>query len=134
MRVFALVAVAAAAAGCGGHGQQRWPECLRILGVTHVRVATAAELARIPGVFAAERAATVDFGDGAAATIVVSRNGAAAAKAAVALTSIPSIISLPPTATASRPSAVVRHGTVVMQWVGHRRAERQRLLFACATA
>jgi hypothetical protein len=133
VRVFALAAVVAAAAGCGGHGQ-RWPECLRILGATHVRVASAAELAKSPKVFAAERAAAIDFSDGVEATIVVSRTDAAAAKTAIALTSVPSIISLPLPVAPSQPSAVVRHGTVVLQWFGRRRPDRQRLLFDCAAA
>ncbi|HEY8406499.1 MAG TPA: hypothetical protein VIK66_00850 [Gaiellaceae bacterium] len=133
MRVFALAAVVVAAAGCGGHGQS-WPECLRILGVTHVRVTTSAELARTPRVFATERAAAIDFSDGAGAAIVVSRTTAAAAKAAIALTSVPSVFSLPLAAAQSQPSAVVRHGTVLMQWFGRPRPERQRLLFECANA
>jgi hypothetical protein len=133
VRVFALAAVVVAASGCGGHGQ-RWPECLRILGATHVRVASAAELAESPKVFAAERAAAIDFSDGVEATIVVSRTEAAAAKTAIALTSVPSIITLPLLVTPSQPSAVVRHGTVVLQWFGRRRPDRQRLLFDCATA
>jgi hypothetical protein len=133
VRVFALAAVVLAAAGCGGHGQ-RWPECLRILGVTHVRVATSAELAKTPKVFATERAAAIDFSDGVGATIVVSRTGAAAAKAAIALTSIPSVFILPQAGAQSQPSVVVRHGTVVLQWFGRRRPERQRLLFECANA
>src|SRR5690242_1036645 len=81
VRAFALAAVVAAAAGCGGHGQ-RWPDCLRILGATHVRVATAAQLAKTPEVFATERAAAIDFSDGVGATIVVSRTSEAAAKTA----------------------------------------------------
>lgn len=133
VRVFALAAVVLAAAGCGGHGQ-RWPECLRILGVTHVRVATSAELAKTPKVFATERAAAIDFSDGVGATIVVSRTGAAAAKAAIALTSIPSVFIVPQAGAQSQPSVVLRHGTVVLQWFGRRRPERQRLLFECANA
>ena len=66
--------------------------------------------------------------------IVVSRTTAAAAKAAIALTSVPSVFSLPLAAAQSQPSAVVRHGTVLMQWFGRPRPERQRLLFECANA
>jgi hypothetical protein len=133
VRAFALAAVVAVAAGCGGHGQ-RWPDCLRILGATHVRVATAAELAKTPKVFATERAAAIDFSDGAGATVVVSRTADAAAKTATALTSIPSVISLPLPAAASKPSVVLRRGTVVMNWFGRREPKRQSVILDCATA
>jgi hypothetical protein len=132
VRAFALAAVLVAAAGCGGRGQH-WPDCLRILGATHVRVASAAELAKSPKVFAAERAAAIDFSDDVEATIVVSRTPAAAAKTAAALTSIPSVISLPRPTTLPQPSAVLRHGTVVLQWFGRRQPGRQHVLFDCAT-
>jgi hypothetical protein len=132
VRAFALAAVVVAGAGGGGHGQ-RWPDCLRILGATHVRVAAPAVLAKSPKVFAAQRAAAIDFSDGVAATLVVSGTAEAAAKTALALGSIPSIISLPLPATLPQPSAVLRRGRVVMQWFGRREAERQRTLFDCAT-
>jgi hypothetical protein len=131
VRAFALAAVVVAAAGCGGHGQ-RWPDCLRILGATHVRAASAAQLGRIPRVFAVERAAAIDFSDGVSATVVVSRTPAAAAKTAVALTSIPSVISLPIPATPPQPSALIRRGNVVMQWFGRRKPQRQQALLTCA--
>jgi hypothetical protein len=133
VRAIALAAVVVAAAGCGGHGQ-RWPDCLRILGATHVRVASAAELAKSPRIFAARRAAAIDFDDGVEATLVVSRTAAAAAKTAVALTSIPSIINLPLPTTLPQPSAVLRRDTVVMQWFGRRQPRRQQALLHCATA
>jgi hypothetical protein len=133
VRAFALAAVVAVAAGCGGHGQ-RWPDCLRILGATHVRVATTAELAKTPQVFAAERAAALDFSDGAGATLVVSHTAEAAARTATALTSIPSVISLPLPAAASKASVVLRRGTVVMQWFGRPEPKRQRVILDCATA
>jgi hypothetical protein len=127
------LAVVMAAAGWGGHGQ-RWPDCLRILGATHVRVATPAELAKSPKVFATERAAAIDFSDGVGTTIVVSRTAAAAAKTATALTSIPSVISLPLPAAASRPSVVLRRDAVVMQWFGRREPTREGVILDCATS
>jgi len=132
VRAIALAAVLVAAAGCGGHGQ-RWPDCLRILGATHVRVATAAELAKSPKVFGAERAAAIDFSDDVEATVVVSRSAAAAAQTAIALGSIPSIISLPSPTTLPQPSAVLRRGRVVLQWFGPRQRGREQTLFDCAT-
>ena len=132
VRAIALVAVLAAAAGCGGH-RQGWPDCLRILGATHVEVASPEVLARSPRVFAAERAAAIEFSDGAEATLVVSRTAGAAAKTAIALTSVPPIISLPLPSPSEGPSAVLRRGRVVLQWAGPREAERQRTLFECAT-
>jgi hypothetical protein len=131
VRAIALVAVVAAAAGCGGHGQG-WPDCLRILGATHVQVAAPAVLAESPKVFAAERAAAIDFSDGAGATIVVSRTAEAAAKTAIALLSIPPIINLPLPASPAQENAVLRHGRVVLHWFGRREAGRQRMLFDCA--
>jgi hypothetical protein len=132
VRAIALAAVLVAAAGCGGHGQP-WPDCLRILGATHVQVASRAVLAKSPKVFGAERAAAIDFSDGVEATRVVSRTAKAAAETAIALSSIPSIINLPLPTTLPQPNAVLRRGRVVMQWFGRRQPERQRTLFECAT-
>ena len=132
MRAFAFAAVVVAAAGCGSHGQQ-WPDCLRILGTTHVQVANAAQLAETPRVFAIERAAAIGFGDGDEATVVVAGTVEAARKTAVALTSVPSVITLPLPATLPQPTAVLRRGTVVMQWFGLRNPRRQQALLDCAT-
>jgi hypothetical protein len=132
VRAFALAAVVVAAAGCGGRGQG-WPDCLRILGAAHVQVASPAVLARSPRVFAAERAAAIDFSDGTEATLVVSRTSAAAAKTAIALSSVPRIISFAIPSTSAKPSRVLRRGRVVIQWAGARHAERQQTLFDCAT-
>jgi hypothetical protein len=97
-------------------------------------VASAAELARSPRVFAAERAAAIDFSDGVEATVVVSRTAAAAGKTAAALTSIPPIISLPLPTTTQTPNVVLRWGTVVLQWAGRRDPQRQQTLRDCATS
>jgi hypothetical protein len=132
VRAIALAAVLVGAAGCGGHGQG-WPDCLRILGTTHVKVAGPAVLARSPEVFAAERAAAIDFSDGVAVIVVLSRTAEAAAKTAIALGSIPPVISLPLPATLPEPSTVLRRGRVAMQWFGRRQAGRQQTLFECAT-
>jgi hypothetical protein len=132
VRAIALAAVVVAATGCGSRGQ-RWPDCLRILGATHVRVATPVVLARSPKVFAAERAAAIAFSDGVAATLVVSRTAEAAARTAAALGSIPSIVSLPLPTTLPELSAVLRRGNVVLQWFGRREPARQQTLFDCAT-
>ena len=123
----------AAAAGCGGHGQ-RWPDCLRILGVSHVVVATEAQLAKTPAVFATRRAAAVHFADGTGATIVVSATAEGAATTAVALTSIPPIIDLPPPATSRTREVVLRRGTTVLAWFGRRGAHRQAALLDCAAS
>jgi len=127
----AVAAVLAAAAGCGGGGQ-RWPDCLRILGAAHVRVATPRELAHGPTVFAARRAAAIAFRDGIEATIVVSRTKQAAAKAARALASGPSIVNLPGPETPLQPSEVRRRGATVLQWFGKRDRTREDTLLECA--
>jgi hypothetical protein len=133
VRALALAAVLVVAAGCGGHGQ-RWPECLRILGVSHVVVATDAQLAKTPEVFDARRAAAVDFADGAGARIVVSATAEGAAKTAAALTSIPPIIDLPLPATSRTREVVLRRGTTVLAWFGRRGAHRQAALLDCAAS
>jgi hypothetical protein len=127
----AVAAVLAAAAGCGG-GSQPWPDCLRILGAAHVRVATSHELAHGPKLFAARRAAAVAFRDGTVATIVVSRTEQAAATAAHALASGPSIVNMPGPETPLQPSAVRRRRTTVLQWFGKRDRRRENTLLECA--
>jgi hypothetical protein len=133
--VRALVPVAtilAAAAGCGG-GRQGWPDCLRVLGAPHVRVASDLDLAHAPRFFAATRAAAVDFSDGSEATIVVSRTSAAAAAVAVALRDRPSVIDTPGPDTPLHPSDVVRRGRAVLQRFGTRDRAPEHVLLECST-
>ena len=117
VRALACIALVLFVAGCGG-GKSAWPDCLRMTGARHVRVATAKDLRKSTGLFPATRAAAIRFIDGAQATVAVAATRSDAVELARNLR-VPS-------------ASIVRHDTVVLRWLGPDDAQRERAIFECA--